>query len=215
MRQILLLHIAAVMCREDPVDERRIAVEQLRDGAIGLNQMSCQSDRFFKDRLAQFVVVARKCGSVDGVFLKIIPIPQPLTEELARERADPWILQHASGLREQLIFVLQSVIFGCSQEFIIRQRRPQKQTQPTGQILISQRIDPGPVSHCGKVIAEFRRHQHGRQHSSQRAFHILTFTTKSAVKLHQRFTFLDTQRTTVRAAGECVDVRQCLRFSGR
>ena len=53
---ILPFEVATVVLREGAIHERHVAVQQIGDRPIRLNQMRCQSHRFLKDRLAQFVV---------------------------------------------------------------------------------------------------------------------------------------------------------------
>ena len=98
---------AAIEPGERFVDEGRIAVQQLIDRLVLLNQMRDQPGRFLEHRFAQGGVVAGEGVGGNRILRQVIAITEPLAEELAGERLDFRVLHHAPHLRPQYRVVLQ------------------------------------------------------------------------------------------------------------
>ena len=89
------------MLGQHRVHEGVVAVQQIQNRAVVVDQIGEEADRLLEHRLAQLIVEARESLAVHGIEVFEMAEVQPVAAEFRGEAARTIVFQHAAGLREQ------------------------------------------------------------------------------------------------------------------
>src|SRR5262245_49882009 len=108
------------------VQERVVGAQQIKCAAILPYDALEEQFRFAAKRLPQSIV---KVGKVllDGNDGLKVTQEQPLSCELLHKRAEPWICDHPADLPIQYRRILQPVLLGQAQQFLVRNTTPKEE----------------------------------------------------------------------------------------
>ena len=87
---------------------------------IALDQVDEEADRLLEHRLAQLVVEAREPLAIDAVVLLEAAEVEPVAAELRGQAADAVVAQHAPGLRDEHLRLVQVAGGGMGQQLLRR-----------------------------------------------------------------------------------------------
>src|SRR5262245_35729238 len=121
------------------VQECVVGAQQIECAAILAYDALEEQFRFASKRLPQSIVKVRKV-LLDGNDSRKVMQEQPLSCELLHKRAEPWIRDHSADLPVQYRRILQPVLLGQTQQFLVRNTTPEEERQSRGNFEIADTI---------------------------------------------------------------------------
>ncbi len=164
----------SVVPGKNRVDERVVAVQEIEDRAVPLNDVQHKANRLLEHRVAQVAGEAWEPLAVHGVVFLEPANVEPVAGKLCRQMPDVAVLHHPPCLRGEHVGLVQ--IAGCRvfHQLLVWHARPEEVAQATGQFIVRQRPHVSRWRRAAgqrvDAVAEMRRHQHAGHSVANRLF---------------------------------------------
>src|SRR5262249_9456020 len=187
------------------VQERVIGAQQIERAAILAHDALEEQFRFAPKGLPKSIVKVRKV-LLDRNDGRKVTQEQPLSCELLHKRAEPWICDHPADLPIQYRRILQPILLGQAQQFLVRNTTPEEERQSRRNVEIADTIrsirwNVGRI--CLNTKQELRTHQQSSQSALDSAIEAVLLFTAFAIKREERLEIRIGDGPPIRTAREC------------
>jgi hypothetical protein len=134
------------------VDERVVAVEEIEDGSVPLDDVQHEANRLLKHGFAQLTREAWEPLAVDGVVFLETSNVEPVAGEFSGQMPGAPVLQHPPGLRAEHVRFTQIAGRGAFHQLVVRHARPQEVAQAAGECIVGGSTSGGSLAEARLVF---------------------------------------------------------------
>ena len=211
---------------ENRVDERVVAVQEIEDGSVPLNDVEHEADRLLEHGFAQLGREGWEPLAVHGVvFLEPADV-EPVAGKLGRQAADAGVPHHPTCLGGEHVGFVQIAGRRMFHQLLVRHARPEEVAQTAGECIVGEGRDVRCLAHRSSfralrerrrvdAVAEVRRHQHAGHRVANRVFMTEMLTAQRMVESEEVVRLRLGERTAIRPPRERQQRVEMSRFGGR